>query len=172
MRGNDFDTIIAPMRQRMVNAIWRVVRDPDATEDVLQEVLVRVVEHFGRVQRHPNPPALLLRMCVNAGIDHVRRVRGKRRTVSHNSLNEVTDRRGDALDASVQEETRTRIVAALAGLPRREGEVMTLFALEDLSTSEIAHAMNCRESTVRVWIARARARLKSQLNGLGLGLEA
>jgi DNA-directed RNA polymerase specialized sigma24 family protein len=39
---------------------------------------------------------------------------------------------------------------------------VTLVAFSDLSTGDIAHALGISESTVRVHLARARARLRSE----------
>lgn len=170
MENDDFDRIIAPMRQRMVNAVWQVVRDADATEDVVQEVLTRVISQFERVRRHPNPPALLVRMCVNAAIDHLRRNHSRPAAVQ--CIPERHDPHDGAHAGMVERETRSRIVAALTKLPPREAEAMALLALEELPYPEIARAMGCREATVRVMVTRARRRLRKELATMGIGPEA
>ena len=66
-------------------------------------------------------------------------------------------------DILAHKEQRERILLAIQRLPKRESEAMTLLAVEDLSYAEIAEALGCRSSTVRVLIARARQRLRKQL---------
>ena len=160
---------IEPNRRRMVNAIWRIVRDPDDTEDVLQQVLTRVIRREAKVRRHPNPSALIMRMCVNAALDQLRRSRKK--TVVHNSnvdLDSIASRRGDPAEAVAAEETRRRILGAFSGLPKREAEAMSLRVLAEQSYTETAAAMGCREATIRVLVGRARKRLRAQFQGMGI----
>src|ERR1700744_6193269 len=61
MAPDDFQRFVAPVQRRRVDGVWRIVRDVQETEDVMQEVLVQVFERFEEVRRHPNPTALLLR---------------------------------------------------------------------------------------------------------------
>lgn len=70
---DQFERLVVPLRERMIGAIWKIVRDPDTTEDLVQEALMRIVNCFDRLAVHPNPEALILRICINLAIDHLRR---------------------------------------------------------------------------------------------------
>jgi RNA polymerase sigma-70 factor, ECF subfamily len=48
-------------------------------------------------------------------------------------------------------------------LPKRQAQVVALFYLDDLSASEIAELLGCKESTVRKHLSRARRNLASRL---------
>lgn len=64
----------------------------------------------------------------------------------------------------VADELQQRLAAALTRLPRREADAFILSRLERLETPEIARVMGCGESTVRVHVHRAVARLASELH--------
>ncbi|MBN2310785.1 MAG: RNA polymerase sigma factor [Candidatus Hydrogenedentes bacterium] len=169
MDAQEYDELVVPIRQRMVNAIWRITRDAHATDDVLQDVLVRMLRRFGRIRRHPNPTALVLRMCVNEAIDHVRRRR--RHAVALEAVRVAEAQRGGLTGQAEHAEAREAVLQALGMLPKREAEAMVLLAVEELSSRDIAEAMGCRESTVRVLISKARKRLRAALKRGDIALD-
>lgn len=65
--------------------------------------------------------------------------------------------------AELREPNDARIVAAIAGLPREQRDVLLLHCWADLSHEEIAHALGLAEGTSRSYLARARATLAAAL---------
>ena len=55
------------------------------------------------------------------------------------------------------------LLAAVAALPRAQRAAVALFYLEDRPVAEVAELMGCSESTVKVHLHRARARLAAAL---------
>ena len=72
-RQNVYENLIGPIEQQMMRSVWRITRDPDDADDALQEALERIWTRLSRIQRHANPRALILRICVNAAYDVLRR---------------------------------------------------------------------------------------------------
>jgi len=70
----------------------------------------------------------------------------------------------DARSAEPGSSERSDLVAALDVLPAREREALLLYALADLTYDEIAAALDVPVGTVRSRLARARDRLRSQLD--------
>jgi RNA polymerase sigma-70 factor (ECF subfamily) len=159
MQQDDYDRWIAPIRQRMVNCVWRIVRDPVETEDVIQDVLLHVLRKPDSIRRHPNPTVLLLRICVNKALDHLRNRNSRRAALDRLSAEPVAHVPTPA-QTLAEDEERTRLLEFLQTLPSRESEAITLHVLEELDYPEVANAMGCRQSTVRVLIGRARKRFR------------
>ena len=159
MQQDDYDRWIAPIRERMVNCVWRIVRDPVETEDVIQDVLLHVLKKSDSICRHPNPTALLLRICVNKALDHLRSRNSRRAALDRLSAEPVT-RAPTPVQTLAGDEEQTRLLEFLKKLPARESEAITLHVLEELDYPEVANAMGCRQSTVRVLIGRARKRFR------------
>ncbi|MFT3780569.1 MAG: sigma-70 family RNA polymerase sigma factor [Nibricoccus sp.] len=161
MQPDDFSQWIAPAQSRMINCTWRIVRTTADTEDVIQEVLLHAYKHFDAVRNHPNPTALLLRICTQKALDHLRRrkTHGGMPEVLPSSLAEPAPSPRQQL---VSHELRDQLLDFIRKLPAREAEAITLFALEELGYSEVAAAMNCSEPTVRVLVHRARERFRAE----------
>ncbi len=71
----DLANLIAPVRDRMLATVWRILRHPQDAEDALQNALVTVLRRRTQIESHPAPHALILRICADAAIDQFRRRR-------------------------------------------------------------------------------------------------
>lgn len=145
----------------MINCTWRIVRSAADTDDVIQEVLLHVFKRFDEIRSHPNPTALLLRICTQKSLDHLRR----RKTHGGPPVELPANLSASAPSPRQQlanTELRDQLLAFVERLPAREAEAITLFALEELGYPEVAAAMNCREATVRVLVSRARERFRAE----------
>jgi RNA polymerase sigma-70 factor (ECF subfamily) len=63
----------------------------------------------------------------------------------------------------LRQERIERVMAALAGLPSRDREVLVMRHLEQLGTAEIAEALGINEAAVRARLVRALTRLRASL---------
>jgi RNA polymerase sigma-70 factor (ECF subfamily) len=159
MQPDDFSQWIAPAQSRMVNCTWRIVRDAADTDDVIQEVLLHVFKRFDEVRHHPNPTALLLRICTQKALDHLRRRKSHGGTPVNLPPN-VAESTPSPRQHLANTELRQQLLAFISQLPAREAEAITLYALEELGYPAVAAAMDCREATVRVLVSRARERFR------------
>jgi len=76
-------------------------------------------------------------------------------------------RRATAMQAPVDTEAADAVRAALAALPERDREILTLTAWDGLTPRQIAAVTGSSANIVRVRLHRARARLKRQLGSVG-----
>lgn len=145
----------------MINCTWRIVRSAADTDDVIQEVLLHVFKHFDTVRNHPNPTALLLRICTQKSIDLLRH--RKARGGPPESLSPNISENAPTPDQQLaHSELKQQLLDFISQLPNREAEAITLFALEELGYAEVAAAMNCSEPTIRVLVSRARERFRAK----------
>lgn len=70
---DEYDRYIQPMENRIIRCIWRIVRNEHDAQDALQDTLALVWKRRERVFTHPNPPTLILRMCIHSAHDVLRR---------------------------------------------------------------------------------------------------
>jgi RNA polymerase sigma factor (sigma-70 family) len=166
-----FEQYVAPLQDRMTRCIWRIVRHGEDTEDVLQESLAKIVAKMRQVERHPNPQAFILRICMQSALDHLRRSHSRKRAlVGLRETRPANISHPPADELLMREEQRAWLLSALARLPSREAEAMALLVGEEMSYAEVAGAMGCRETTVRVLAWNARRRLRKELAEQGLAL--
>ena len=88
----DYDSLIKPLEPRMMRTIWRILREKPAAEDALQDALAVIWKKRGTVARHPNPPALILRITIASAVDSLRKTR---RRLRHEVPGLPKDRRAD-----------------------------------------------------------------------------
>lgn len=159
MQQGDYERFVVPIQARMVDCVWRIVRDAHESQDVVQEALLHVLERFDEVRQHPNPTALLLRICANKALDHVRRRKSRSDALERLP---VADRHDGATPSRTLawSEDMGLLLDFIRGIPEREAEAITLHALEGMDYPDVAAAMGCAESTVRVWVGRARERFR------------
>jgi len=163
-REFDYSTLVRPLESRMMRSIWRIVRRKEAAEDALQDALAVIWKKREAVARHPKPEALILRIAVAAAIDAVRK---SRRRLSHEVPGLSDERAGQAAPSITQaaedRELREAVLRAIGRLPQRQAAAMLLYIIEEQSYEDIARAMDCSESTVRVNVMRGRAGLARRL---------
>jgi RNA polymerase sigma factor (sigma-70 family) len=156
-RPTDYEGLIQPIEDRMIRSVWRIVRDPHDFDDAFQEALATIWKRLNRILRHPNPHALVLRICANAAYDVIRD-RARRRRVEPVWPDAVP-----AADLPADHERQEEILGAIARLPRRQAESALMRFSQELSYKDIAEAIGCSEVTARTHVKRARIRLAEAL---------
>ncbi len=164
---HEYARMIGPIETQMVRVIWRIVRDADDAEDALQNALAVVWKRFDRIRRHPNPQALILRICLDAAVDLLRkRLKQRRREVSHELDGAWSDPGPSPVECARANEQRDRVVQAIGRLPRNQARAVLLRIVEEQPYRVIAEALGCREATARAHVRRGRARLAQLLEPL------
>jgi RNA polymerase sigma-70 factor (ECF subfamily) len=162
-----YERLIAPLENQMIRSIWRIVRDPDDADDALQEALTTIWRRLDRIRRHPNPHALILKICVNAAYDILRkRIRVRRHEELKEIESQVKDQRPLASDAITEKERKAEILRAIGRLPRHQAQAVLMRIVEEQPYSVIAQALQCNENTARTHVKRGRARLTQLLSHL------
>ncbi len=171
-----YDLFIRPNEGQMSRVVWRIVRNPEDAEDTLQDALSTIWKKRRLVCTHPNPRALILKICIDAAYDTLRKHRRRRKHEEPTSLLLDSPQEDDpglshspaafhssALDQLVQKETEREILEAVGRLPRKQAVAVLLRIVKEQPYDLIAQAMGCSESTVRIHVARGRARLNKWL---------
>jgi RNA polymerase sigma-70 factor (ECF subfamily) len=166
-RQQEYERLIAPIEDRMMRAVWRVMRDPNEVEDAFQEALLTVWKRWDRICIHPNPQALVLQISINAAHDALRRKLRHGRLLETDVIPEdIPDASPSAAQGISDAEQETHVLRAIGLLPKKQARAILMHAVEETPYGDIAAAMDCREATVRKHVARARAKLRSLLSHL------
>jgi len=166
-RQQEYERLIAPLEDRMMRAVWRVLRDPDDADDAFQEALLTVWKRWDRIVAHPNPHALILQICIHAAHDVLRRRLRRGRRLEVAAVPEaIPDPAASAIQTIAGAEQDAAVMRAIGNLPKNQARAILLHAVEEVPYNAIAAAMNCRESTVRKHVARARTKLRVLLSHL------
>lgn len=153
--------------QRSVYALVSrmMVADRAAIDDVAQESMLKVLEALPRFD--PRGPAKLstwiLTIATRTAIDALRSRR--RKTGKTEPLAEIEHPRVEPEAQAFAKLTVSKVEAAMAKLPDDHRAVLVLRAYHDLDYAEIADVLSIEEGTVKSRLARARASLKSAMEG-------
>lgn len=165
--------LLAALAPRILAQATRMLADRQEAEDVTQEVFLRLwrVAPDWR-QGEAKVSTWAYRVTANLCTDRLRR---RRRAVAMDEVDEPPDPSPSAPDR-MQAEARLRALSdALASLPERQAQAVSLRHLEGLSNPEIAAAMDIGVEAVESLTARGRRALAALLGGrkaeLGYGDE-
>jgi len=147
--------------------IRRILRDPAASEEVLQEVFWQIWLEAGRYDpRRGSPEAWVVMRAKARAIDRLRAIRRREKTFVA-PVDEAVTRSSEAPgeNPGVAAETRGLVRSALDGLPEAQRRVVELAFFEGLTQSEIASRLGEPLGTVKTRARLGLERLRSLLAG-------
>jgi RNA polymerase sigma-70 factor (ECF subfamily) len=147
--------------------IRRVLRDPEAAAEVLQEVFWQVWREAPQYDsRRGSPEAWLVMRAKTRAIDRLRSIRRRDRTFVAPVDESVTQRAGEpAENPAVVAEDRGLVQMALAQLPEPQRRVIELAFFDGLTQSEIATRLGEPLGTVKTRARLGLERLRGALRG-------
>jgi RNA polymerase sigma-70 factor, ECF subfamily len=150
--------------------IRRVLRDPAACEEVLQEVFWQIWQEAARYDpRRGSPEAWVVMRAKTRAIDRLRAIRRREKTFVAPVDDAVAASASDAPaeNPGVAAERRGQVRSALDDLPEPQRRVVELAFFEGLTQSEIAHRLGEPLGTVKTRARLALERLRSLMKREG-----
>jgi RNA polymerase sigma-70 factor (ECF subfamily) len=165
-----FTEILERYKRPVLDFVYRMIGDPDAAQDVAQEVFVRVWRGIGRFTHRQDAAfsSWLFQIARNACIDVIRRqARDPLHAVAAAPvvLEQSPSPNSTANDVAARE-IGERVAAAVTSLPEDQRTVVALAEYEGLSYKEIAAVMNCSVKSVEAYLYRARQTLRHALRDM------
>jgi RNA polymerase sigma factor (sigma-70 family) len=158
----DYARVMQPLEGRMIQSVWRILRDADDADDALQSALATLWRKWDKLRRHANPEALVQRVCINAAYDQLRK-RSRRKRREQAGAGAEADSTAEPSRQIEQQETEREIMTAIAGLPGKQRVATYLRLVEGRGYKEIANILSCGQPTARKHVERGRAKLQAVL---------
>ncbi len=168
---DEYTTLIEPVERALYRSIWRILQDRTDADEALQDALETIWKRFSKIRKHPNPPALMMRIGMNAAYDLLRRRTRSRKVEMVGLPQEIVDDVPGALNRLERNELRLEIYRAISRISRKQAQAVLMRFVQELSFPEIASALGCREATARTHVKRGCAKLRSMLSHLAPGRE-
>ena len=147
-----------------MQSIWRIVREPEAARDTLQEALMIVWKKRSRIQKHPNPQALILKICINAAYDYLRKhMRTLKKEIRTDFTMNSLPSSSNPEEETEKKEVKAEILEAISRLSKNQATAVYMYIFLGQPYASIAQAMGCSEKTARVHALRGRVHLSRQL---------
>ena len=160
-----FALIVNAHQERLNALVYHIVQDPEATQDVVQDALLRAYRALPQFRGEAALGTWLYRIAFTASMDHLRR-QGRRR--------ELIRQDPWPADAAVQHDDAERagmqdvIAQGLSALPADQRLTLLLVDREDLTYREVATIMGVSPGTVCSRLQRAREKLRVALSEQGV----
>ena len=168
-----FEALVRRFERPLFNFILRSVRDADRSQELLQEVFLRVIQRAGEFQGGSKVSTWIYTIARNLCIDTSRKMVFRR----HRSLDApsgddpegptMMDRVVSATPLADREviggDLKERIARAVEELPDEQREVFLMRELQDLAFKDIAEIVGVPENTVKSRMRYALERLQRAL---------
>ena len=144
---------------------YRILRDNDDAEDIVQESFIKVFQSIGKFRNESKFSTWLYRIVYNESL------RGQKKddrlvSIDTYELDEIIEYPGieNALKNLMENERKKIIITALDKIHPNESLILTLFYLEEKSIKEIQTITNFSKSNIKVMLHRGRNNLYGILN--------
>ena len=141
------------------------LHEPDAVEDVMQNIALAIVKHSEILNQVNRIPAWLYQIAVRQVLMY-RRSSGRRRKMYDRVAADPAARSEppvSPLDGLLASETQENIKKALSELPEIERQILMLKYAEGWSYKELASHLGVQEDTIEYRLLRARKNLRRLL---------
>lgn len=140
---------------RLVGMLALYVGNRQAAEDMAQETLIKLHQHWPRVKVMDSQTAWLSRVALNLANSSLRRGYAERRATARLG--------GCRAPAPLEAPEILAIRDAVASLPQRERTVIVLRFYLGMSVAETAGELRCPEGTVKSLTSRAVGQLRGRI---------
>lgn len=165
--GDDgaFSELMRRHYKAVVNYIYRYTNLKENSEDLAQEVFLRIYRSRKSYRPEAKFTTWLYKIATNVSLTHVKTRKADR------SLDEIEDERGGlgdpdnhiADDLIYRKEIKEVIFQAMESLPERERVAIMLCKYEGLSYEETAEVLECTVGAVKAYVHRGRMKLIDKL---------
>ncbi|MEG0127112.1 MAG: sigma-70 family RNA polymerase sigma factor [Clostridia bacterium] len=135
---------------------YALLRDEDEAQDAVQETFLKAYKAMAAFRGECNEKTWLMRIAINTCRDF-------RRSAWYRYLDRRITPEDLPLAASPEEEAHAELTAEIMRLPQRLQEVTLLHYYQNMTTREVAEALQIPQSTVSARLKRARLKLRTLL---------
>lgn len=164
-----FALLLERHRGQVIHFLFRMVQNPAVSEELAQEVFLRVYKSRATYEPTAKFTTWLFRIATHLALNFIR---DGRKEKGQESLNEelldgterqVADRR-QTVEQELVSEVRVREVReAIGRLPEKQRAAVIMHKYQDLGYSQIAEVLKCSESAVKSLLFRAYETLRARL---------
>ena len=161
MSLENFTKQILPIKDKLFRFSLRIVGNSPEAEDVVQEVLIKMWNQREQWDQYQNLEAWCMRMTKNLSIDKLRSKHHKVGIIAE-GMDFVAPNMAPDRQTELHDEVG-RIRRLMSTLPDKQRMVMQLRDLDGQSYQEIADQLEMPVNQVKVYLFRARQKIRTEL---------
>lgn len=160
---HDLKEIMNTYTEALIRLAYFYVKDPQAAEDIVQEVFIKMYHAQNKYEERGEIKAFLYKMTANKSKDYLkswahRKVQLQNKFFTQGSITEV--------DGLVRKDEETIIGNAILELPIKQREVLIYFYFHEMPIAEVAKILSIPENTVKTRLRRAKDLLRNKLKDI------
>ncbi len=155
---------ILPLKDKLFRIALRITFDRAESEDIVQDTMIRAWDKREEWQTIDSIEAFCMTVCRNLAIDRSQKVEAKNLELTP----EISEQKETAdPDDRLASDERVEIIYKLMNqLPPPQREIMELRDIEGMSYKEISKVLNLSEEQVKVYLFRARQKIKKSFTNI------
>lgn len=167
---NDFDILVQRYKNRLMNFVYRFVKDFDVAEDIVQETFLRVFRKRHEYKAIANFSTWIFTIAGNLAKSELRR-RKRWKFLSIDAANEdektfeLPDRGMEPDRVTSVKMLEENVQSAIDSLKNKYKEALILRDVEGMSYLQISDIVGVPVGTVKSRVNRARLRMQKKLKG-------
>jgi RNA polymerase sigma-70 factor (ECF subfamily) len=171
-----FELLLRRYNQRVYRAVRAVLRNPDETEDVMQQAYINAYRHLHQFEGRSSFATWLTKIALREAAAKNRKTVSFLHVVpelgTEDSMNDFPEPGPDPEAHAVAADLMQHVEAEVAALPETYRAVLLLREVEGLSTEETAACLEISTDVVKTRLHRARTMLRDALyRRAGVGLQ-
>jgi RNA polymerase sigma-70 factor, ECF subfamily len=166
IRGGDpdaFEVLVRRKTSKVYSLCYRIIGNAEDAKDISQLVFIKLWENLEKYDPQYAFDTWLYRMVTNVAIDFMRNKQSRENAVNSNLRLVKTSSEADQGTIVQRKEVESVFNSVSQVLSPKQKTIFVMNQMEDLSSSEIAKVLGCRESTVRNHLFNARKLMQQQL---------
>ncbi len=148
-------------KKRLFGFFYNMNSNPSLSEDLVQNVFVRILKYKHTYTGEGSFTAWMFRMARNVNYDHFKKNKNNRET---NDLSSISFKLQDSKDTNSEQDRKdviSTVQRAMNLLPPEKREVLVLSKYKEMKFSEIGEILGCSEGAAKVKAHRALKDLRT-----------
>jgi RNA polymerase sigma-70 factor (ECF subfamily) len=149
-----FSALLEEYYMMIYSTAFKWAGNQQDAEDIAQDVCIKVGRAIRNFRMDSKFSSWLYRIVLNTAKDF------HRKRKNHSNIDDIPESKNTSPDSADTHAVKTELWKLVQQLPDKQRDAVLLVYAQDLSHSEVAEIMECKESTVSWYIHEAKKQLK------------
>ena len=161
-KSKAFNTLVSLNKERLYWHIRRMVKSHEDTDDVLQNVFIKVHQNIHKFKGDSKLYSWLYRIATNESITHINKV-AKRLQITNEEVQNLALQNLESDVYFEGDEIQIKLQKAIANLPSKQQMVFNMKYFQELKYSEISSILETSEGALKTSYHLASKKIKTYL---------